>query len=1161
MVIFSLCVTNINAQDKHIDLPSQANVDNGFIENRGQIQNQFHRQNNELKYLLAANGMNVQLKKNSFSYDTYEVLYSPPGKSHFGITVGKRLKADSTILGFHRVDIKFPGANPSPEILTEEKLPGYTTYYTSIHPKGIVANRYKRIIYQEIYPGIDMIFEIKNGHSEKGFEYYFVVKPGGNANKIMLQYNGAVTHLENNAVTISLGNKKIKETIPGSYISTRDSVSEIPLSVSYKEYNDQTYGFHVPVYDKTKTLTIDPTPDIVWGTYYGGNLNEYLKCVAVSPDGTIVVGGVSNNDNLATAGAYQSTINGFADAMIGKFSNDGGLLWMTYFGGEKEEQDYGICTDNNGNIFATGTTDSNTGIATPGCFQPAHSGPDFSRDAYLAKFDAAGNRVWSTYFGGEDADYLNAVKADAGGNIFVAGWTYSTTGISSPGSFQPSYASNIINPQDLGDGLLARFDNDGHRIWSTYYGSTSNDAFTSLALDNNGNLYATGATASATNIATSGAFQTAFSGLPSDAFLVKFKDNGTRLWASYFGGNNLDYTNAVACDNHGNVIIAGNTYSLNNIASAGALQSTYGGDYLDGFVAKFNGNGNRLWATYYGGSGEDFINAVTCDLNNNIIIGGTSMSTDNISTGNAYQTSAPGGNLTAFFAKFNDQGNRLWGTYYGYGNLTYGEVFGIAANIKGNVLVCGSTMNSKNIATCNAVQENWAGNQDMFLGMFSENIAANILSVSIASQNDSVCEASVVTFNAMAINAGSAPIYQWKINGINVGTNSPTLTSDSLKNGDQITCTVTSSSPCITNSTATSNIISVTIIPSVIPSVSISSDVAGPVCFGTPITFTAVPVNGGSNPSYQWQINGIGTGQNQPNVTYNNLSDGDTVKCILTNSASCNTTTIAVSNNIIAKIAPQIYPSVVISASSTEVCSGTPVIFTALQSNGGSNPAYQWKLNGQTVGSGDTYTNNNLSINDTINCVLIPDINICSNSSQISSNKISVKINALPTFNILPPNPKISKGDTIQLSIRDTSNVESYKWTPFVDIDLDNIDNPKVWPASTQTYTLEAASKAGCIVRKKVTISVITGLYIPNAFTPNNDGLNDYWGIKGLELYPGCTVKVFSRFGELIYNSVDYRSPWDGTNKNQQLPEGVYVYIIDRKDRSKVLTGIVTIIR
>lgn len=1142
----------------------------GFMENKGQLYDQFHKENTEVKYLLKTKGMNVQLRKNSFSYDTYEILAAPAVSSRHGFSGGIIKKPGPVTYRFHRIDIQFPGANPSPQIIAEEGSANYAVYYTSPgHNEGIKADYFGRVRYKKIYPGIDVVFDTRNIRGERGFEYYFIVKPGANANRIKLKYNGASTSLSNNRITMNVAGGKLEENIPASFVTgeptpnLRHLTGKATVNVVYKEYGKGIYKFSVPVYDKSKTLIIDPTPDLVWGTYYGGGDIDVALSIASNADGTIVIGGGSGSNGLATTGAYQTTLIGGSDAVIGKFHHDGSLIWVTYFGGEYDEQALGICTDNNGNIFIAGITDSKTGIATPGCHQPVHGDTVYGRDGFLAKFNAAGNKIWATYYGGTDQEYLHAVKADANGNIFIAGWTYSLNGISTAGAYQPAYAGGS-GPMDMGDGFLARFNNNGNRIWATYYGGASSDNFYGLELDKNNNIYASGGTNS-NGIASPGAFQTTRGGGVSDALMVKFDNNGNRIWASYYGGNDEDYSKAITCDNGGNVILSGITMSQSGISTAGTHQPASGGgiDKRDGFIVKFNPAGNRLWGTYYGSSADEFIHGLNSDINNNIIFCGTTSSDNNIATNNAYQIIGPTalGFWTPFVVKLDNNGNRIWGTYYGYGGFGNGDAFGVVTDNAGSVFVCGTTVSPNGIATCNAVQQTLGGNADMFVAMFSETITPLIVSAFINSdQNGSACADTPVNFTAVALNGGTNPVYQWKVNGINSGTNNAVFAANNLNNGDKISCTVTSNVPCITDPVGNSNIIAVSFIPSVIPAISISSSFAGSICQGSTVVFKAVPLNGGTSPVYQWEINGIKTGTNDSAFTTANLVNGDVVICELINLNSCNTITSAVSNSIAVTVQSAITPAITITSSIAKVCQGKPVTFTALAVNAGNNPVYQWKVNGNITGSNSIYITSNLLDKDIVQCILTADNTVCVSSQNTVSNKIGIDIYPFPAFTFQPSHPFISKGDTVQLSVVGT-NISQYKWTPAQYISNDVVYNPLVWPESTQTYSLEANSVNGCITSKKIIVTVISKIFIPSAFTPNNDGLNDYWGIKGLELHPNCTISIFNRYGEGIYQSAGYNTQWRGTDRKGKLLNGTFVYSIDLKNGSKILMGNVSIIR
>jgi len=166
-------------------------------------------------------------------------------------------------------------------------------------------------------------------------------------------------------------------------------------------------------------------------------------------------------------------------------------------------------------------------------------------------------------------------------------------------------------------------------------------------------------------------------------------------------------------------------------------------------------------------------------------------------------------------------------------------------------------------------------------------------SIYIAAFTKTICSGTSVAFTAATYNAGLNPSYQWKVNGNNVGTNSSFFSSSSLANNDQVSCTITKA----ISITSTSNSITMSVTPSVLPSVFISTN-AGTICYGTNVTFTAVPTNGGISPSYQWKKNGNNVGSNATTYSDNTLVDGDSIRCIIYGNATCATTTSTSSNSI-----------------------------------------------------------------------------------------------------------------------------------------------------------------------------------------------------------------------------------------------------------------------
>ena len=183
--------------------------------------------------------------------------------------------------------------------------------------------------------------------------------------------------------------------------------------------------------------------------------------------------------------------------------------------------------------------------------------------------------------------------------------------------------------------------------------------------------------------------------------------------------------------------------------------------------------------------------------------------------------------------------------------------------------------------------------------------ASNPVSISIlANPSNTSCSGKNVYFTTNITNGGTSPSYQWKLNGNNVGSNYYIYSSTTLADGDLIQCIMTSNIVCPTGSPAGSNVISMTITPSVPASISITASPSSLICDGTNVTFNATAVNGGSNPSYQWKLNGTNVGLNSPTYLNNSLIDLDSVICVMTSNALCVTGSPATSNTINMSVKP-----------------------------------------------------------------------------------------------------------------------------------------------------------------------------------------------------------------------------------------------------------------
>jgi len=239
----------------------------------------------------------------------------------------------------------------------------------------------------------------------------------------------------------------------------------------------------------------------------------------------------------------------------------------------------------------------------------------------------------------------------------------------------------------------------------------------------------------------------------------------------------------------------------------------------------------------------------------------------------------------------------------------------------------------------------------------SVTVTANVTpSVSIAANPGStICSGTSVTFTATPTNGGT-PSYQWKKNGVNVGTNSSIYTDAGLANTDVITCVMTSTATCASPANATSNAITMTVNSNLTPSVSIAANPGTTICSGASVTFTATPTNGGT-PSYQWKLNGNNVGSNSNTYTNSSLNNSDAVSCVMTSNAACASPATATSNTLTMTVNTAAAEPAAFTTSSATTYQGQTGVTYTVPNVGGITYAWSYSGTGATInGSGNSVT-------------------------------------------------------------------------------------------------------------------------------------------------------------------------------------------------------------
>ena len=424
-----------------------------------------------------------------------------------------------------------------------------------------------------------------------------------------------------------------------------------------------------------------------WSTYVGGGDEDFGRGVVVDTNGDIIVAGSTSSTDLPATSGLQTSNAGGEDAFVARYTPDGMLVWMTYFGGSGGETEIHIALNTSGKCTIAGTTGSSSLPGTSGSFQPSCAG---GSDAFLAQFASDGTLLWSTFYGGKKTEQMATLATDTNGDIYLV--------LNSGSRGMPCTAGVFLIAGSLN---IVKFSESGTMQWATQHGDGT--PWGRITTDGQNNLLIGGIAGDGFPV-SSGAWQSSCAG-GNDGFILKYSSAGARIWSTYYGGSGNEWVRGTATDGNNNVLIAGYTISTDLPVSANAFQTSYAGGAFDAFVAAFSSAGSHVWSTYLGGDGSDACYAITSDAAGVVTIGGRSSSSDLPVTAGAFQSTLLGSG-DGMLAQFSPSGSLNWCSYVG--GTGEDGISALTAAAAGAVCLAGTSF-STDFPVLNASQPAFAG--------------------------------------------------------------------------------------------------------------------------------------------------------------------------------------------------------------------------------------------------------------------------------------------------------------------------------------------------------------------------------------------------------------------------------------------------------------------
>ncbi|TXI77581.1 MAG: hypothetical protein E6Q44_13365, partial [Flavobacteriales bacterium] len=729
--------------------------------------------------------------------------YSPEGLAEFqrqGVLFEEQIKNGKpyTTPVWHRRGhswrLNFKGASPAMKIEDRSAHAEVSNYF---YPgkEALDVRSFQEVWYTNTYPGVDVRYYPAQDGS---LEYDIICKPGSDPKRIAIEFEGIER--------ISLGAKGglvVHTSIgdmayPAPVVYQRINGRERSVKASYVLEGKNILRFDLGEYDRSAPLVIDPIA-LRWATWMNtaSQSDNHGHCIWVDPsDGAIyVVSRVSGGTDLITPGAFDQTINGSYDMVVGKYlepasvGGTGTRVWQTYIGGSGVENPYAMEQGPDGNLYIVGYTGSTdfpliggTAFTGSSVDQRAQAGDD----VYVLKINPAGNSIKSAVVGGSGTDYAFDLRIATNGDVIVGGHTNSTNlATSNSGSGATNSVAGGI------DVLMFRIDQNLSAVqWMRNYGGSSDDLAQIMLYDPaSGDIFVGGRTKSS-NFPTVSPRQTGLGGSTESGFLQRMSGSGSTLWSSYFqaaSGKSLAILCMSMSTNGSEFYFGGITSGAasSNISTSGVHDNSYNGGTNDLFVARMSTNQAFLGGTYIGGSANEVnMMGLNTDQNNDVYVFGYTNSTDfpvSVAPNTPLQSTSGGSNDKVFLKLKNDLSSLIHSTYYGGAGDDYdpvGErgikfsncrIYTIVTSLSNNIpLTQGALNTSRTSSQYEPGIVVWANPPDLLDNSITYNgtaICAGTVPGDIAGSEPNYVLPTIVRNGAASAHPsfGSAATFQWQI--------------------------------------------------------------------------------------------------------------------------------------------------------------------------------------------------------------------------------------------------------------------------------------------------------------------------------------------------------------------------------------------------------------